>query len=112
LATVGLAAGGLTIVRNESQWQDALQRERPQLVILEDDIAPGNGPTLLRALRLRHPQVLTVYVAKQHSAELERTVRQLGVLYYTAAPPDWETLDRVLSSVLLPQASQPQDSAL
>jgi hypothetical protein len=55
---------------------------------------------LLSALRHRWAEVLTVYLAEQHSIALERTVRQLGVLYYTEKPPDWDTLSRVLASVL------------
>ncbi|MBI3757702.1 MAG: response regulator [Deltaproteobacteria bacterium] len=110
LSTMGLSSHGLVLIRNESEWQEALNRERPRLVILDDDISHGNGPTLLSALRRRSAEVLTVYLAEQHSLELERAVRQLGVLYYTEKPPDWDTLGRVLASVLSVHAPAPSFS--
>jgi DNA-binding NtrC family response regulator len=112
LSTIGIPSNGLVLVRNESEWREALNRERPRLIILDDDISPGNGPTLLSALRRRSAEVLTVYLAEQHSIELERAVRQLGVLYYTEKPPDWDTLGRVLASVLSELAPQPHYSTL
>ena len=111
LSTLGISAHGLVIVRTESEWQEALNRERPRLVILDDDRSHGTGPTLLSALRHRLTEVLTVYLAKQHTVELERTVRQLGVLYYTEKPPDWDILGRVFASVLSVYASAPYCSA-
>lgn len=100
LPTLGLAANGLTIIQNEPEWQAVLHRGRPRLIVLDDHISPGNGPQLLSALRRRLAEVLTIYLAERHSIELERAVRRLGVLYYTAKPPDWGTLGRVLASVL------------
>jgi DNA-binding NarL/FixJ family response regulator len=99
LLTGGLSPRGLTIARNEPQWQEALNRQRPRLVMLDDGIAPGNGVVLLDALRRRFPDVLTVYLAEQHTAELERAVRQLGVLYYTEKPAEESVLERVLITV-------------
>ncbi|HXG22276.1 MAG TPA: hypothetical protein VNN62_24810 [Methylomirabilota bacterium] len=99
LLTMGISSPGLVLVRNEPEWQQALNQQRPRLVVLDDGFSPGNGPALLNALRHRLPEALTVYLAEQHTAELERAVRQLGVLYYTEKPPDWDTLGRVFASV-------------
>jgi DNA-binding NtrC family response regulator len=110
LSTLGISSHGLVIVRNESEWQEALNRERPHFIILDDNVSHGNGPALLSALRHRLAEVLTVYLAEQHTAELERTVRQLGVLYYTEKPPDWAILGRVFASVFSLQHSTPSSS--
>ena len=68
--------------------------------MLDDGVSPGNGLEWLTMLRRRLPEVLVIYVAEQHSLELERAVRQLGVLYYTGKPPDALLLSQVLMSAL------------
>jgi len=110
LLTGGLSSRGLTIARTEPQWQEALNRERPRLVMLDDGISPGNGVVMLRSLRHRLPEVLTVYLAEQHTAELERMVRQLGVLYYTEKPVEESALERVLAAVFSVHSSTPSRS--
>ena len=90
----------LILVRGESEWRKALSNERPRLVMLDDGVSPGNGLEWLTMLRRRLPEVLVIYVAEQHSLELERAVRQLGVLYYTGKPPDALLLSQVLMSAL------------
>lgn len=107
LVTAGFSPRSLTIVRDEPQWQDALNRERPRLVMLDDGISPRNGVVLLSDLRHRLPEVLTVYLAEQHTAELERLVRQLGVLYYTEKPAEESALERVLAAVFSAPPSTP-----
>jgi len=87
-------------VRNEPEWQRALVQGHPQLVVLDDGISPGNGLRLLSALRQRLPEALTIYLAEQHSPELEKAARRLGVLYYTEKPPEWEAFKKVLTAAL------------
>lgn len=111
LPALGSASNGLVIVRNEPEWHAVLQRERPRLIILDDSISPGNGPHLLGTLRHQLAEVLTIYLAERHSLELERTVRQLGVLYYTEKPPDWDALGQVLASVFSVPAPPPRCTA-
>jgi DNA-binding response OmpR family regulator len=72
----------------------------PHIIVLDDSIPVQEGPTLLDTLRHYAPHALVVYIASQHTPELERTVRQLGVLYYTAKPPDDLLLQRVLTAAL------------
>jgi DNA-binding NarL/FixJ family response regulator len=72
---------------------------RPSLVVLDDSITDMTAQDLLRALRQHDPEVLVVYLATHHTAELERTVRQLGVLYYTEKPLDPFLFAKVLGSV-------------
>lgn len=100
LSTGRMPSNSFILVRNESEWQKALGDERPRLVMLDDGVSLGNGVAWLAALRRRLPEVLVIYVAEQHSLELEKTVRQLGVLYYTGKPPDSLLLSQVLTSAL------------
>ena len=61
------------------------------VLILDDEVQRASGPVMLYRLRSQYPQLRIVYVAHQHSPELELEVRQIGVLYYTSKPIDcWE----------------------
>ena len=100
LSAEQIAAHGLILVRDESAWQKALSSERPRLVLLDDGVSPGSGLAWLTALRCCLPEALVVYIAERHSLELERAVRQLGVLYYTSKPPEKDSLGKVLATVL------------
>jgi len=111
LSAGGISAHGLILVRGEAEWQKALSNERPRLVMLDDGVSPGNGLEWLTTLRRRLPEVLVIYVAEQHSLELEKAVRQLGVLYYTGKPPEKGSLSKVLATVL-PASPPPKQGSL
>lgn len=99
LSAVGIAPSVLTTVRNGDEGLAALTRGRPRLVVLDDSISDLDGPGLLRALHQQVPEALVVYLATHHTLELERAVRQLGVLYYTEKPPDALLFEKVLATV-------------
>ena len=100
LAASGLTTTLLTATHNDQKNIRALAKPPPDVIVLDDNISAHEGPTLLETLHQSSPQALIVYIASQHTAELERTVRQLGVLYYTEKPPDDRLLHRVLVSAL------------
>jgi DNA-binding NtrC family response regulator len=100
LAASGLTTTLLTATHNDQKNIRALAKPPPDVIVLDDNISAYEGPTLLETLHQSSPQALIVYIASQHTAELERTVRQLGVLYYTEKPPDDRLLHRVLVSAL------------
>ena len=75
-----------------------LANQRPRLVILDDQLADTRALDLLPHLCRVSPKLLIVYLATCHTLELEREVRQLGVLYYTEKPPDLEVLKRILGT--------------
>lgn len=77
----------------------AVARIRPRLVILDDSTTDLDGLGLLHALRQSNLTLLVVYLTVFHSPELERTVRQSGVLYYTEKPPDSALLVKLLAAV-------------
>jgi DNA-binding NarL/FixJ family response regulator len=63
---------------------------------------------LISTVHQRFAEVLVVYLATQHAPELERAVRQLGVLYYTEKPPDSDVLHRLISAAFAPVQTQSQ----
>lgn len=105
LSALGLAASALVSARTASECLAAVSQTRPCLLVLDDSIAKHDSQDLLRTVRQLEPEVLVVYLATHHTAELERAVRQLGVLYYTEKPPDPHLLGRLLSSALASAAN-------
>ena len=88
LSSLGMTAGALTTATSEYECLATLARTRPRLVVLDDSVIEPEGLALLRMLHQRNPEVLIVYLTTRHTVELERQVRQSGVLYYTEKPPD------------------------
>jgi DNA-binding response OmpR family regulator len=72
----------------------------PHIIVFDDSLPLQEGPTRLDALQQYAPHAFVVYITDHHTPELERAVRQLGVLYYTAKPPDDLPLQRVLTAAL------------
>ena len=96
----GLAGNSLFAVATGHACQTVVSQMRPRVTVIDDAITDTDGPILLRTLRQQLPDALVVYLATHHTPELEREVRQLGVLYYTEKPPDEDSLRKVLVSVL------------
>jgi CheY-like chemotaxis protein len=102
LSAAGITTAALTTVRNGNECLAALTKIRPRLIVLDDSTTHLNGPGLLHALHQHAPGALVVYLTISHSLELERTVRQSGVLYYTEKPPDSPLLTKLLAAVFAP----------
>jgi len=102
LSSVGIATSALTTARNGDECLTALAKGRPRLIVLDDSISDLDGRGLLRALHQRVPEALVIYLTTHHTLELERAVRQLGVLYYTEKPPDSLSFEKVLATVFAP----------
>jgi len=100
LTAIGLPATVLSSIHKDQEHRLSFTQTSPYVIVLDDSVPAHEGPTLLETLHQCAPQALIVYIANQHTAELERTVRQLGVLYYTEKPPDDRLLERVLGSAL------------
>ena len=104
----GMTGNSLCTVASGRACQTIVSQLRPRVTVIDDAEPDTDGPTLLPTLRQQVPDVLVVYLATYHTAELEREIRQLGVLYYTEKPPDEGSLRKVLGTVLhqpLPQGS-------
>lgn len=100
LLGAGLQANVLVTARSERQYLRALGEMRPRLVVFDDDASEGDEMAFLRNLRQKAPETQVVYLTAQHTAERERAVRQLGVLYYAEKPLDSLLLGRLLTSAL------------
>lgn len=98
----GMTGNSVFTVATGQECQTVVSQLRPRVTVIDDAIPDTDGPTLLRALRQQVPDALVVYLATHHTAELEREIRQLGVVYYTEKPPDEDTLRKVLGTVLHP----------
>ena len=99
LAHVGLAARTLTTVRSGAAATAAVDRLRPRLVVLDDGLRDLDAQAFITRVHQYGSEMLVVYLATHHTSELERAVRQGGVLYYTQKPLDGNVLDRILSTV-------------
>ena len=108
LAKSGLTSRVLTTVRNGQACCTALARIRPRLVMLDDGIRDFDARELISAVHQRFSEVLVVYLATQHTPEIERTVRQLGVLYYTEKPPDSDVLQRLIGAAFASAQTEAQ----
>ena len=96
----GIAGNNLFAVATGHACQTVVSRIRPRVTVIDDAITDTDSSTLLRTLRQQLPDSLIVYLATHHTPELEREIRQLGVLYYTEKPPDEGALQKVLGTVL------------
>ena len=90
----------LTTMHSDHERAHALTKTPPDLIVVDDGALVDEALSLLDTFHHYAPHALVVYIAGQHTAELERTVRQRGVLYYTAKPPEDLLLQRVLASAL------------
>ncbi len=66
-----------------------------------DDREQGTRP--LSPTHHTAPETLVIDIALRHTLELERQVRQLGVLYYTEKPPEPVVIERIASTIFAPQ---------
>lgn len=102
LGFAGLLCPALTTVTYGQDALKVLARERPRLVILDDDLPDTTGLDFLRTLHQDGIETLVVYMATHHTLELEKEVRQLGVLYYTEKPPDLSVIKRIVTVAFPP----------
>jgi len=102
---LGLIRDGLTEVwridpcSEPNQARMFLQRADIRIVVI-DDVAidkPTRG-WLLDQVRRWAPDALVIYIASEHSPEVERHVRSRGVQYYLSRPVDRDRTIRVLHS--------------
>jgi DNA-binding response OmpR family regulator len=101
LRAAGVRPFCLEIARQGQECLARLKGRRGCFVVVDDDLADMTGTDLLHAIRAGDREALIVYVAAQHDLELERQVRQLRVLYYTAKPAEHAELVRLFNTALL-----------
>ncbi len=100
LGLAGLPPALLSVASCGQEGLEILARDRPRLLILDDELPDTTGLELLGHLYRSGIKVLVVYLATHHTLELERAVRQCGVLYYTEKPPDFQVMTRIVAAAL------------
>jgi len=71
------------------------------MVVIDDEVvsAPERG-WLCNQVNKLAPEAAMIYIASQHSAEVEKTARAHGALYYTSKPLDSGRLSKLLQAWL------------
>ena len=110
VASLGSSAPRLSAVRDAADCSVALRLLSPSILVLDDSIAPSQGPQLLEQLLEIRPGTPVVYLAAQHSLEFEGKVRRRGVLLYVAMSENNDelgtTLTRMFKSLVQGRSSR------
>lgn len=83
-----------------AEFLQALQLLRPALAVLDDGADDMDGQRLLAAARGRNDRVPLVFLAPEHSPDLERDSRSLGVFAYFSRPIEEERFTHVIQAAL------------
>jgi len=97
---LGARAPRVTQVASAAECLTALCLLNPALLVLDDAVTERPGPELVDDVHRLRPDLRVVYVAREHSIELERAARRAGVLLYVAQPVDSGSLESVLLRIL------------
>ncbi len=97
---LGARAPRVTQVGSAAECLTALCLLNPALLVLDDAVTERPGPELVDDVHRVRPDVRVVYIAHEHSLELERAARRAGVLFYLAQPVDSESLEAMLLRIL------------
>ncbi len=100
IESLGSSGPRLSNVRTLADCLVALRLLSPCMVIVDDT---GLGLVAAEALNEMHaarPGTPIVYLASDHTLDLEREIRQRGVLFYVQMPDTPHQLDTVLGQLL------------
>ncbi len=76
---------------------DLIPNSECKVVVVEDEkLLQADRGWLLNKIQNRIPQAFIVYIASQHSPEVERMARTRGAGYYLSKPVDSERLTHLL----------------
>ena len=100
VATLGSRAARLSRVTSAAECLTAVRLLDPVLIVVDDASCERPGFDVIQDLHRARPSAHVVYVATQHSHELEREVRRAGVLFYLARPVERAALGSILHGVL------------
>jgi two-component system nitrogen regulation response regulator GlnG len=87
-------AGSLT------EGEAALERQRPDLILLDIRLPDGDGFALLKAVRLGHPDLPVIMMTAHASPETEQAALALGARGHLAKPCDPTELQAVVGNTL------------
>ena len=107
---VDTAGGGRWLIDRSrtADARDALLKPKLHLIVIDEAaVAASERGWLLEQIRRHAPSAGVVYIALDHSPEVERSVRARGVLHYTSRPIERERLVQLLRAFVEPAGSQP-----
>ena len=87
-------AGSLT------EGEAALERQRPDLILLDIRLPDGDGFALLKAVRLGHPDLPVIMMTAHASPETEQAALALGARGHLTKPCDPTELQAVVGNTL------------
>jgi DNA-binding NtrC family response regulator len=77
-----------------------------RVVVLDDEkLVEADRGWLLNKIQNWMPQAFIIYVASQHSADVERLARSRGAGYYLSKPIDIERLTHVIAGLQRPNGA-------
>jgi DNA-binding NtrC family response regulator len=72
-----------------------------RMAVIDDEVVPTSERAwLCSQINKLAPKAALIYVASQHSAEVEKTARAHGAMYYTAKPLEADRLGSILQAWL------------
>lgn len=78
------------------QALEALERSVPDLILLDVFLADMTAVELIPRIKAIQPEARIITITGQSSRELERRLRELGILYYMAKPFQRDELHSIL----------------
>ena len=78
----------------------ALERQRPDVILLDIKLPDGDGFALLKAVRLGHPDLPVIMMTAHASPETEQAALALGARGHLAKPCDPTELRAVVGDAL------------
>jgi DNA-binding NarL/FixJ family response regulator len=89
--------------------RDSLLKPHLRLIVIDEAaVAESERGWLLEQIHRHAPSAGVVYIARDNSPEVERSVRARGVLHYTSQPIERERLVQLLRAIVESANSQPR----
>jgi len=81
--------------------RDLVVEHNARMIVIDDEVVPApERGWLCNQINKLAPEAALIYIASQHSAEVEKTARAHGAIYYTARPLDTARLSSMLQAWL------------
>ena len=81
--------------------RELVAEHNARMVVIDDEVVPApERGWLCNQINKIAPDAALIYIASQHSAEVEKTARAHGAIYYTAKPLDASRLSSILQAWL------------
>lgn len=102
LATLIAESGGMSVVGQADAEEPALEGifgTLPNAVILDLTLASGNGITVLRQVKARHPEIRVIVLTNNCHPQYQKRCRLLGAEHFLDKTRDFEKLAGLLAEM-------------